>query len=359
MGGGEHLNRIDHLENYCLKLRTIGPVFIGSGHKYGKSDYLFNHAKQTVSIIREDALMKWLISSGNVDAYEREFLKPGRQNLQQFLAKVSISPQDRKSLIRYTIDVGGVLREGRSLKEIDAFIRNSAGQAYVPGSSLKGALRTAILFAEIQTQGYRQEMRANQLPEESYLHNLGLTTQKQNAVNSLMRGISISDSEPIPDSALTLVQKVDLRQDNQEREPNLVRECIRSGCEILFSITLDRSILPETLHAKSILKAVSNFYAYYRKEFSARFPESDLDAPENGSCLFLGGGSGFFNKTLVYPYLGYEEALPEVARHMSRSFRNHHHEQDISTFGISPHCMKFGATGSELHEFGLCEVSLL
>lgn len=115
-------------------------------------------------------------------------------------------------------------------------------------------------------------MRADQLPEESYLHNLGLTTQKQNAVNSLMRGISISDSEPIPDSALTLVQKVDLRQDNQEREPNLVRECIRSGCEILFSITLDRSILPETLHAKNILKADFEFLRLLSKRVQRAVP---------------------------------------------------------------------------------------
>lgn len=295
-----------------------------------------------------------------MDAYEREFLRPGGQNLEQFLRKVCMFPQDRKKLIRYTIDVGGTLREGTSLKEIDAFIRNSAGQAYIPGSSLKGALRTAILFEKIQALGRLPGIKNDpkQFPEEPYLHTLGLTRQKEDAVNSLMRGVSIADSAPIPNEDLTLVQKVDLRQDGQKSRPNLVRECVRPGREVAFFLTLDRSILRDALSARDILKAISDFYVYYRSEFSARFPEDDPDAPWSGSCLFLGGGSGFFNKTLIYPYLGYEQALPEVVRHMRKSFSNHHHEKDERGFGISPHCMKFGASNSELHEFGLCEVSL-
>src|SRR5699024_11426002 len=59
---------------------------------------------------------------------------------------------------------------------------------------------------------------------EPYLHTLGLTRQKEDAINSLMRGISVADSAPIPDTDLTLVQKVDLRTDGQEQRPNLVRE---------------------------------------------------------------------------------------------------------------------------------------
>lgn len=359
MGGGEHLNPVNHLETYRVKLRTIGPVFVGSGHKYGKSDYLFDAKNRTVSIVRKDVLMEWLIDNRKVDAYEREFLRPGGQNLEQFLRKVCMFPQDRKKLIRYTIDVGGTLREGTSLKEIDAFIRNSAGQAYIPGSSLKGALRTAILFEKIRAFGRLPGIKNDpkQFPEEPYLHTLGLTRQKEDAINSLMRGISVADSAPIPDTDLTLVQKVDLRKDGQEQRPNLVRECVRPDREVVFSLTLDRSILRDALSARDILKAISDFYTYYRSEFSARFPEEDPDAPASGSCLFLGGGSGFFNKTLIYPYLGYEQALPEVVWHMCKSFPNHHHEKDASA-GISPHCMKFGASNGELHEFGLCEVSL-
>jgi CRISPR-associated protein Csm5 len=346
VGGGEHLKRTEHLESYCVKLRTIGPVFIGSGHKYGKNDYFFDEQKRTISIIREEAMMKWLISSGNVDAYEREFLGPGRKNIWQFLKRSGISAQEWKELIRYTIDVGGVLKEGISLKEIDAFIRNSAGEAYIPGSSLKGALRTAILFDKIKTNGRRSEDKIDRELEEKYLQ-------------GMMRGVAISDSAPIPDSSLTLVQKVDLRQDNQKREPNLVRECLRPGCEIFFTLTLDHAIFRERLSAQDILKAIADFYDYYRSEFSARFPEEDPDAPAKGRCLFLGGGSGFFNKTLVYPYFGYDQALPKVAGQMSRSFRSHHHEQDEQTFGISPHCMKYGRAGGKLHEFGLCEVSFI
>lgn len=358
MGGGETLNRVGHLENYCVELRTFGPVFIGAGFQYSKNGYLFDPRERTISIIREDALLKWIIESGNVDAYERYVLTESSMGLNRMLERMSISPKEKQKLIRYTIDVGSVLREGISLKQIDAFIRNANGEAYIPGSSLKGALRTSLLFSEIQTKGRFPETKRGTIPEDAYFHVLNLKAKKQDAVNSIMRGISIADSARIPDHALTLAQKVDLRQDGQKREPNLVRECIKPGQKICFSMTLDRSILGTALRIDEMMRAISDFFQYYRDTFSMRFSESDPDAPQSGSYIFLGGGGGFFGKTVVYPYLGYDAALGEVSERLNRSFRRHHHDQDTDRFDISPHCMKYGATDIQLSEFGLCEVKV-
>lgn len=359
MGGGETLNRVGHLETYCVELRTCGPVFVGAGFKYGKSSYLFDPREKTVSIVREDALLKWIIESGNMDAYERYVLAESSMGLDRMLERMSISPKEKQKLIRYTIDVGSVLQEGISLKNIDAFMRNANGEAYIPGSSLKGALRTALLFSEIQRKGKLPETKWGKIPEDAYFHVLNLNTKKQpDAVNSIMRGISIADSAPIPDRALTLAQKVDLRQDGAEREPNLIRECIKPAWKICFSLTLDRSILGTMLGLDEILQAISDFYCYYRETFSARFPEDDLDTPQFGSYIYLGGGAGFFGKTVVYPYLGYNAALGEVSAKLHKDFSRHHHDRDPEYFGVSPHCMKYGATDGQLSEFGLCEVKI-
>ena len=163
---------------------------------------------------------------------------------------------------------------------------------------------------------------------------------------------------PIPDAQLALARKVDVRTDGMEQTPTVVRECVRPGVELSFQLTLDRSILGNRLQASDILAAVAEFFAYYRAKFNARFPTIDANAPTRGAYLFLGGGSGFFSKTLVYPYMGYDRALGEVSRMMQKSFCKHKHEYDVSEHGISPHMLKYGRTARELHEFGLCEVKL-
>lgn len=355
-----------HLQTYRLTLRTLGPLFVGSGYKYYKHDYLFDPQRLTVSILREEALFQWLVESGNLDAYEKFVLynkskenRDGDENLQNLLDRLHISPQAREKLIRYTIGVGNVLDADHSLKEISAFVRNGAGEAYVPGSSVKGALRTAILFREIRRRGSLPEQKRGKIPEESYLNVLAQNPrQKDNAINSLLRGVSLSDSAPIPDAQLALARKVDVRTDGVEKTPNVVRECVRPGVELSFQLTLDRSILGDRLQASDILAAVAEFFAYYRAKFNARFPTIDANAPTRGAYLFLGGGSGFFSKTLVYPYMGYDRALGEVSRMMQKSFCKHKHEYDVSEHGISPHMLKYGRTARELHEFGLCEVKL-
>ena len=74
--------------------------------------------------------------------------------------------------------------------------------------------------------------------------------------------------------------------------------------------------------------------------------------------LILGGGSGFFAKTLAYPYLGAQEGMRYTERIMTEQFRRHGHDRDISVHGISPHTMKYGRCGGRLYPYGVCEVSI-
>ena len=74
--------------------------------------------------------------------------------------------------------------------------------------------------------------------------------------------------------------------------------------------------------------------------------------------LILGGGSGFFAKSLAYPYLGEEEGLRWTAEQMKQMFRNHKHERDAEN-GISPHTMKYARFRGRLYPYGYCGVSIL
>ena len=104
------MNPVNHLETYRVKLRTIGPVFVGAGHKYGKSDYLFDAKNRTVSIVRKDVLMEWLIDNRKVDAYEKMgvlCLEDGRPSVVEYyeMSKDMAESTDEAGNLRYAFGV--------------------------------------------------------------------------------------------------------------------------------------------------------------------------------------------------------------------------------------------------------------
>lgn len=105
-------------------------------------------------------------------------------------------------------------------------MRDSRQRVYVPGSSVKGALRTVILSALIA-----QEKKGSR-PDRS-----------------ILRDLSVSDSEVVPDAAMILSGKSDVNTRGEEKKLPLCRECIRPGTELRFRLTLDHSVLPEVFSA--------------------------------------------------------------------------------------------------------------
>ena len=108
-----------------------------------------------------------------------------------------------------------------------------------------------------------------------------------------------------------------------------------------------------------MLRAIQTFAAYHQKTCAEHFTVPDHAHYQlAASTLFLGGGAGFFSKTLSYPYEGKQLALQHVSAFMCKSFRAHHHENDPA-LGISPHTMKYGLYQQELFPFGPCKVDIL
>lgn len=124
-------------------------------------------------------------------------------------------------------------------------------------------------------------------------------------------------------------------------------------------ITLDQSILKGAITAQSITEAIAAFAKYSRNTYRQHFasPPSHVSADGN-NILYLGGGAGFFSKTLIYPYLGEAQGLAATASYLSDKFRAHHHDRDL-TLGIAPHTMKYGRFHGRYYDFGACEVTLL
>ena len=233
-----------HLSVYDLILTTRAPVHVGSGNTCAKTDYLFDPRTGKVSMIDPDALLNWIYQKRMADRYER-FVLSGDSRLYQFMRDCGMTDRERDEVCLYTVNAEDALDDQHGLREIHTFVRDSRNRAYIPGSSVKGALRTVILAGMIfnEKKGTwpddpKRNGRAKQMQnlEGRYLNTLQLKRDRagnivNDPVNSILRGISISDSEPISDSDIILVGKFDVNERGEYKKIPLCRECIvREQC---------------------------------------------------------------------------------------------------------------------------------
>lgn len=128
-----------------IRLQTLTPVHVGSGRQlqYG-AEYVVSPAEskgQMVHII-DDRKVLDLIGADNVDGWVESINQ--QKDTSSFIASCvpSCSPSDYSAR---SMEVLCDVKKGDPLKE---FIHDGMGVPYLPGSSIKGAIRTAILAAE-------------------------------------------------------------------------------------------------------------------------------------------------------------------------------------------------------------------
>lgn len=349
------MRQTNHLQVFDLTLTVRSPLCVGSGTSYRKNEYLFDSRTKMVSILDEDAFVELLARKDLVDVYERFILRGGRLDI--FLREeCRLTPQEIRSVTWYSLNAADALSEKQPLREIQAFQRNAYGRAYIPGSSLKGALRTAYLVHCILA-----DAREHQQPfrETDYMNVLAqFEKRRDNAVNDIFRGVQIADSVPVEEKAMILAGKVDVLPDGSTNRINVCRECVRPGEQIRFTLTLDQSVLKQRITKEVLEQSVAEFSRYYREVYLQHFtrPRRDSGEPYQ-NCLLLGAGVGFLAKTVTYPYYGEPFALKKTAELMQRKFPKGHHERDVQR-GISPHTLKYTEYGGQLCPFGVCGVEI-
>lgn len=350
-----------HLQTYDLTLTVKSPTFIGSGKVLGKMDYIFDPRSRMVSMIDMDKFIRFLIDNRFAEAYEL-WVMNGGTNIGDFLRRnCNLEERQYRPFIRYTVDAKDSLDENHTLKEIHGFMRNAQSHAYIPGSSVKGALRTTMLLQKILEDDPQKGNYPN-LDEGKYFHTLQNKmnrdgTVANDMVNSILRGVMISDSEPINDQYMMLSNKTDAYPTGETAKIPLCRECLKPGTKVRMKLTLDLSVLHGVITKDSILWDIAAFSEFYDNRYATYFEQPrNVEIPEHSRCLILGGGSGFFAKTVAYPNWD-EEALEHVANYMASTFKRHKHADDIE-FEISPHTMKYTEYNRALMPYGYCEVDL-
>lgn len=265
--------------NYRVVLTTIGPVHIGTGKQYGKKDY-FPNGREGVSVLDVPKFLE-LLDERQLEDYCDFLKRDPREGLQDFLDR----PENReiKNRIGQAVLYSVKAKLARSRRgfyqyfDVSEFVKDAYGNPYIPGSSVKGVLRTALLsniilgdrafyqghFDRETARNSQRYKTAGQNIEKEAFWREKPDVDDAKIVNDIMRYVSVSDSDPLSVSDLAFVKKYDLfsRDDladhrlftgargnnrsgrnNKGNELNIYRECLTPGVDITLRLSIDERI---------------------------------------------------------------------------------------------------------------------
>jgi CRISPR-associated protein Csm5 len=374
-----------HLQTIKVRLRLLAPLFIGSGESLTKKEYIFDSRKGMIYFPDMPRLVTFFKERGLLEKYERFLSHPQQKDFRVFLDDHKIGPQDYPKFISYSIEAGEAAKS-QQFRDVLTFIKDAEGRPYIPGSSLKGALRTAIGAQILQEKGDWSSIRAsverevdNYRGSRRYLEQdskrleqriftrLGFknpANQERSLpgpVNDFMRGIQVSDSRPLGLEQLNLTGKYDRKPDGSFKMLPIFRECLLPGTEAHFVLTLDLPMLSKAgIDLNFIESALHRFSDRYYENYEQAFQDVVGDAAlatNEGVDLILGGGAGYASKTFSYSlFTETDRAVLLVSKILSKQFPNHKHHLDARVYKVSPHILKTTYYQGQYYQMGRCEL---
>lgn len=363
----------DVLKEYSMEITTVGPVFIGSGKKVGKKEYAFSNIDKKIYIMDVMKIYNLLYKKNLVKEYEKFLLGNDKRDVGKWLEMKKVKQSEYEKCVKYQMNCENLELENHSKLEVDEFIKDAYNMPYVPGSSIKGMLRTILLaydilknkgkyekiIREIDTArplGRNRYLRRESLGLEEICYRILNREKKKagDAVNDIMSGLIVGDSESLALEDLTLCQRTELHVDGTEKKLNVLREVIKPDTLIKCKITIDTSICPYTI--EYINEAIKSFGEIYYDSFLKMYRVFEI--PDE-NMVWLGGGVGFVSKTEVYPLFGYKRGIEKTIDIFEKTKvpDKHKHYKD-KKYGVSPHICKVAYCKGKRYQIGLCKVKI-
>lgn len=402
-----------------VRLTCYTPICIGSGEKYSKGQYIYSPKTKRVYFLHERKWIFFLWKEKIMDDFSRKLLEnPKEFKLYDYLKGQPVlrkKYKDVDALICVLQENGVIDREERYLSQsakekepnndIVCFSCDAEGVPYIPGSSIKGAMRTAILSDFIrkhkddyanewkEIESIAQEIQKIPIPDKrdkrairlckarfkgssdrlksvvDHLEKrLSIAVDKKgerDMVNSYFRGLSISDAV-LKEGERCIIPKLDLAVNSNKLHPikALFREALQAGSILEFTVGIDDDSENGMGHfgikTFSDLKVVLQNYLQFQHDLlkepfknNAKEEIDDLRDAKNVN-LRLGAGTGFLMKTLLYslapdPY----RAVMVTREWMQREFPEGKHFKDDK---ISPHTLNLVYKDGYTYLMGLATI---
>lgn len=363
-----------------MTLKIITPVNIADNTKLNSKEYLYDAKKGELYFLNQIAWHRFIFTKNLLSDYEKYMTGYDKRSLYEWLQSYGYSINDVKAAItaKAAAHVNVMRQTGKkTLNDIITQTKTVSGAAYIPGSSLKGVIRTAVLcnllskhpdikekywkicFGSLRMknkQAVKQIGRKISELETDLLHKLNLHDEKDkpiksnNAVCSVMRGISISDSEYMTETIPTaILQKVDYSLINGKVKDHplpIFRECILPSAQFAFQFKLDKTMTREIgiNSVDELLKILQDYFDFINsilKEAFGRECSALFDNITEGN-IYLGSNTGFLHKTLVMALApSRREAVNFVRDILDINFSNERNKHDgRKDTKISPRTLK-------------------
>lgn len=301
---------------YDLTLSALTPLHIGSGQTLERDfDYAVSDGRTWV--IDQDAFGEQLLSEGG-SRFDRmlQAVPPG-----QLLQKADFQPDS--PLFRYVLR--GVPRSAATGAAIQAHIKDVFDRPYLPGSSVKGALRTLLLRHAYAERGEPLNMADLNHSRSWAAQGVERELLGRDPNHDLLRGLHVSDSAAVPAERLLLLHAQVFGRRAAGAPIDL--ECVRGDTVFTATLTIDDYLFDDPqaqrelrfgsrrewlaalpalaqVQTEARLKQEAAFYQARARSKAAGFYRQltalTRQMPAGAFLLQVGWGGGWDSKTLGY-----------------------------------------------------------
>ncbi|MCX7974432.1 MAG: type III-A CRISPR-associated RAMP protein Csm5 [Candidatus Aminicenantes bacterium] len=288
-----------------IRIRILTPVHIGSGEDISPMEYLVDREKGLFHRLNMDSLFR----DEKFQPYRERFIKEASHS--RYIGQIVSDHSILKRHILYTLSISAEARQQilTNPTNVKAFIK-SAGRVYIPGSSLKGSILSALLYYVIkenypsltdQQKSNIQEIlkfrkKENRQDYESFLNIAFSWIAPHSRVEKkkFAPWLDISDSNlDSPESCLQ-ISLARVRGALSKKELPILYESLKE--DRVFEAEIKSRETPIT--EKKILEIVHNFYLRVARKDEVGHPIRNKWLSEQ-YLLRIGQGSTAFSTSLL------------------------------------------------------------
>ena len=330
-------NRIDHAQ---LSLTIVSPTNIGGPEKLITKDYMYNYDAGEVYLLNNYEWFRFLARHNKLAEFEiymqNEMVRPNGRTMYDWAKNTIGASQLTKDILGpaiRSIMKTSIYNEGRknSLNDITPQLRGANGEVYIPGSSIKGVIDSAIISHMLRNnKGFRSNvqrelsrildiyMRKNSRSlfndilksvDKIILEHIHVLTkndgkQFKGILASAFRGVSVSDAMPIEPIKTEVLKKEDTCVDEDgTHEISVHRECILPNQKFSFTVTLDTAMTKEIgiTSVDQVLDILQEDFDATHELLASKFKKvspSIFKALEPANA-YIGSNTGFIQKTII------------------------------------------------------------
>ena len=330
-------NRIDHAQ---LSLTIVSPTNIGGPETLTTKDYMYNYDAGEVYLLNNYEWFRFLAQLNKLAEFEEymqnEMVRPNGRTMYGWAKNTIGTSQLTKAKLGRAIGSimkSSIYNKGRknSLNDITPQIRGANGDVYIPGSSIKGVIDSAIISHMLRNNkafrsNVQRELRkvldvykrknARSLFKDIFkmvnlaiLKHIHVLTNNEGKpfkgiLASAFRGISVSDAMPMSVIQTEVLKKEDsCVEEDGTHDISVHRECILPNQQFSFTLTLDTAMTKEIgiTSIDQVLDILQEDFDATHKLLASKFKKvspSIFKALEPANA-YIGSNTGYIQKTII------------------------------------------------------------